>query len=304
MAVSSPMSSPVSNDLRPSAEPEVVLPRRHYGQWVSSAALILLTVLLVKIVATNENFKWDVVGEYLTAQSVLEGLGRTLQLTVIAMIIGLALGVPLAVMRQSQNRLLSGAAFLFVWFFRGTPLLVQIVFWFNAAALFPEVKIEIPFGPTLFTADTNTLITPFLAAILALGLNQGAYTAEIIRSGLLAVDHGQTEAAAALGMTKSQTLRKIVLPQAMRVIVPPMGSETISMLKVTSLVSVISLSDLLYSVQAIYQANYQVIPLLLVASIWYLVIVSLLSIGQYYLERHFGRGYGALRQPPTGREEG
>ncbi|MGW5698333.1 amino acid ABC transporter permease, partial [Streptomyces asiaticus] len=194
-----------------------------------------------------------------------------------------------------SNRLLRTSSFLFVWFFRGTPVLVQIIFWFNLSALFHTITLGIPGGPTLFEANTNTLITPLFAAILALGLNQSAYTAEIVRSGLLAVDQGQADAAAAIGMTKVQTLRKIVLPQAMRVIVPPLGSETISMLKVTSLVSVISLSELLYSVQAIYQATYQVIPLLLVASIWYLIVVSVLSIGQYFLERHFGRGTGSLK---------
>jgi len=289
-------SSTASSTTSASFEDEVVLPRRRYGQWLASALVVIISLLVLKTVATNEHFQWDVVGEYFTADTVLAGVARTLQLTVIAMVIGLALGIPLAVMRQSSNRLLSGFSFLFVWFFRGTPLLVQIVFWFNAAALFPRVVLKVPFGPTIYSADTNSLVTPLLAAILALGLNQGAYNAEIVRAGLLAVDHGQTEAASALGMTNGQLLRKVVLPQAMRVIVPPMGNETISMLKVTSLVSVISLSELLYSVQAIYQANYKVIPLLLVASIWYLILVSVLSVGQYYLERRFGRGYGALRQ--------
>ncbi|MGW5691531.1 amino acid ABC transporter permease [Streptomyces asiaticus] len=281
------------------AEDEVVFPRRRYGQWIMSAAVVILALLLVSVIVTNDNFQWDVVGEYFTTRSVLEGLARTLQLTAIAMVVGLALGLPLAVLRQSSNRLLRTSSFLFVWFFRGTPVLVQIIFWFNLSALFPTITLGIPGGPTFFEANTNTLITPLFAAILALGLNQGAYTAEIVRSGLLAVDQGQTDAAAAIGMTKVQTLRKIVLPQAMRVIVPPLGSETISMLKVTSLVSVISLSELLYSVQAIYQATYQVIPLLLVASIWYLVVVSVLSVGQYFLERHFGRGTGGLKQNAT-----
>ncbi|MFJ9565259.1 amino acid ABC transporter permease [Streptomyces fuscichromogenes] len=278
------------------AEDEVVFPRRRYGQWISAAVVVILALLLVRVIVTNDHFQWDVVGDYFTTRSVLVGLARTLQLTAIAMVVGLALGLPLAVMRQSSNRLLRTSSFLFVWFFRGTPVLVQIIFWFNLSALFPTLSLGIPGGPTLFEANTNTVITPLLAAILALGLNQGAYTAEIVRSGLLAVDQGQTDAAAAIGMTRAQTLRKIVLPQAMRVIVPPLGSETISMLKVTSLVSVISLSELLYSVQAIYQATYQVIPLLLVASIWYLIVVSVLSVGQYFLERHFGRGTGRLKQ--------
>lgn len=281
----------------------VVLPRRKYGQWGLALVVLLLAVQIVYSIATNENFQWDVVREYFFTASVLHGLLRTLELTVIAMAIGIVLGVPIAVMRQSSNPTLRIAAFTYVWFFRGTPLLVQIIFWFNLAALFPTLSIGIPFGPSFYDAKTNEVITPMFAAILALGLNQGAYTAEIIRSGLLAVDSGQSEAAAAIGMTRTQTLRKIVLPQAMRVIVPPMGSETISMLKITALVSVISLSELLYSVQAIYQSTYQVVPLLLVASIWYLIVVSVLSVGQYYLERHFGRGHSALRQTAPIRNE-
>lgn len=290
------MSSDTLNAAEVAEADEIVLPRRRYGQWISSAVMVVLAALLIRVILTNENFQWDVVGDYFMTRSVLEGLARTLQLTVIAMVVGLILGLPLAVMRQSSNLLLRTSSFLFVWFFRGTPVLVQIIFWFNLSALFPTLAVGIPGGPTFYEADTNELITPLFAAILALGLNQGAYTAEIVRSGLLAVDKGQTEAAAAIGMTKVQTLRKVVLPQAMRVIIPPLGSETISMLKVTSLVSVISLSELLYSVQAIYQATYQVIPLLLVASIWYLIVVSVLSVGQYFLERHFGRGTGSLKQ--------
>ncbi|MGB3482588.1 MAG: amino acid ABC transporter permease [Mycobacterium sp.] len=246
----------------------------------------------INTIVTNPNFQWDIVWQYFTSQNVLIGLVRTLQLTVIAMAIGIVLGVLLAVMNLSQNPLVSGAATSYVWFFRGTPLLVQIVFWYNLAALFPTVSLGIPFGPTFVSASSNDLITPFLAAILALGLNEAAYLSEIIRGGLLAVDRGQTEAAQALGMSQLKVLRRIVLPQAMRVIVPPVGNETISMLKLTSLVSVISLPELLYSVQVVYQANYQVIPLLLVASIWYLIVTTILSIGQRSLERYYGRGFG------------
>lgn len=282
---------------------EVVLPRRRYGQGVLSAAVVVLAGLLVWIIATNENFHWDVVRQYLTAETILQGLVRTLWLTAVAMVVGVVLGVPLAVMRRSENLLLKTGAFSYVWFFRGTPLLVQIIFWFNLSSLFPRIVIGIPNGPKLLDATTNSILTPILAAILALGLNQAAYTAEIVRSGLLAVDHGQTEAAMALGMTRLQLLRKVVLPQALRVIVPPMGSETISMLKVTSLVSIISFSELLYAAQSIYANNYQVIPLLLVASIWYLVVVSVLSVGQYYLERHLGRGYGSVGRAPVRRQD-
>ena len=223
----------------------------------------------------------------------------TLVLTAIAMAIGIVLGVLLAVMRLSPNPIVAGGSWTFIWFFRGTPLLVQLLFWSYIGTLYPEISIGIPFGgPDLITADGNELITPFLAAILGLGLNEGAYMAEIVRAGLLSVDEGQTEAAQSIGMTRLQTLRRIVLPQAMRVIVPPTGNETISMLKMSSLVSVIAFTELLYAVQLIYAVNYEVIPLLIVASLWYLVVTTLLSIGQYYIERRFGRG-SSREQPPT-----
>jgi len=206
------------------------------------------------------------------------------------MAIGIALGTLLAVMRLSPNPLVSSASWLYIWFFRGTPVLVQILFWYNIAALYPRIPLGIPFAPEFTSFDASTVITPFIAGMLALGLNEGAYMAEIVRAGMISVDEGQTEAAQALGMTRIMTMRRIVLPQAMRVIVPPTGNETISMLKTTSLVSFIATNDLLYSVQLIYSRTYQTIPLLLVASIWYLIVTTVLSIGQYYLERRFGRG--------------
>ncbi|MGW4332291.1 amino acid ABC transporter permease [Rhodococcus koreensis] len=290
MTLTNEASAPVPSD--------IVYPRRNYPQIVASVLVLLVLVLIARAVFANDNFQWDVVREYFFSASILEGLWMTIRLTVIAVFIGSVLGIPLAVMRQSANPLVRHFAFGYVWFFRGTPLLVQLVFWFNIALLFPTLTLKIPFGPTLLSEQTNTLVTPLTAAVLALGLNQAAYTAEIVRAGLISVDKGQTEAAVAIGMTKVQTLHKIILPQAMRVIIPPLASETINMLKVTSLVSVISLGDLLYSAQAIYQANYKVIPLLLVASIWYLLLVTVLSVGQYYLERYFSRGYQDLRKPP------
>lgn len=241
---------------------------------------------------TNPRFEWSVVGEYFFSVRVLHGLLLTLELTVISMAIGVVLGVLLAVMRLSHNPLVSGASWFYIWLFRGTPVLVQILFWFNITALYPNIGI----GSWSF--DANNLITPFIAAILALGLNEGAYMAEIVRAGILSVDEGQSEAGAALGMSRLQVMRRVVLPQAMRVIVPPTGNEAISMLKTTSLVSVIAVTDLLYSVQLIYAANYRTIPLLLVASIWYLMVTTLLSIGQYYIERHFGRS-ATRKAPPT-----
>jgi polar amino acid transport system permease protein len=282
----------------PAGRPDAIkaVPVRHPGRWIAAAIVALLGVALARSMATNPRFEWDVVGQYFTSSSILDGLRVTIELTIIAMVIGIVLGVILAVMRLSANPLVSSGAWGYVWFFRGTPVLVQLLFWNFASALYPTISIGIPFGPEFFHANANSLITPFVAAILGLGLNEAAYMSEIVRAGIISVDEGQSEAAHALGMTRLQTLRRIVLPQAMRVIVPPTGNETISMLKTTSLVSVIAITDLLYSVQLIYAANYKQIPLLLVACIWYLVFTTLLSIGQYYIERRFGRG--STRQPP------
>ncbi len=206
------------------------------------------------------------------------------------MVIGVLLGVLLAVMRLSPNPMVSGGSWLYIWFFRGTPVLVQLIFWYNIAALYPKIGLGIPFGPSFVHPDANTLIKPFTAAILGLGLNEGAYMAEIVRAGIISVDEGQGDAARALGMTRTQTMRRVVLPQAMRVIIPPTGNETISMLKTTSLVSVIAVADLLYAVGTIYATNFKTIPLLIVASIWYLACTSILYVGQHYLERYYGRG--------------
>lgn len=268
------------------------IPARHPGRWIAAAAVFLLASGMVYSFTTNPRFEWSVVGEYFFSVRVLQGLLLTLELTVISMAIGVALGVLLAVMRLSHNPLVSGASWFYIWLFRGTPVLVQILFWFNITALYPNIGI----GSWSF--DANNLITPFIAAILALGLNEGAYMAEIVRAGILSVDEGQSEAGAALGMSRLQVMRRVVLPQAMRVIVPPTGNEAISMLKTTSLVSVIAVTDLLYSVQLIYAANYRTIPLLLVASIWYLMVTTVLSIGQFYIERHFGRS-ATRKAPPT-----
>jgi polar amino acid transport system permease protein len=194
-------------------------------------------------------------------------------------------------MRRSPNPLVSGSSWLFIWFFRGTPLLVQIIFWGFIGALYPVIAIGIPFGPALIHGDANTLITTFDAAILALGLNEAAYMAEIVRAGFLSVDEGQTQAASSLGMRRLQIMRHIVLPQAMRVIIPPTGNETISMLKNSSLVYTIGYAELFYEVSQIYGANYQTIPLLIVASIWYLLMTSVLYVGQFFIERRYGRGF-------------
>lgn len=257
---------------------------------MAAVVIAFLFYAFVVSMATNDNFGWGIVRQYMTDPRILRGLQLTLELTALAMVIGVVLGVVLAIMRLSPNPLVSGAAWVYIWFFRGTPVLVQILFWNYIGALYPHVSIGIPLGPEFTRVNVGALITPFLAGTLALGLNEGAYMAEIVRAGILSVDEGQTEAAQALGMRRLLTMRRVVLPQAMRVIIPPTGNETISMLKTTSLVSVIALTDLLYSGQIIYAVNYETIPLLITVSLWYLICTTVLSIGQYYVERHYARG--------------
>jgi polar amino acid transport system permease protein len=272
------------------------VPVRHPGRWLAAAVVFLLAAMLVHTLVTNPRFQWAVIGNYFLSRRVLDGLWITILLTVVAMAIGIVLGVMLAVMRLSANPLLSGASWVYIWFFRGTPVLVQLLFWFNLAFLYPRISIGVPFGPSFAQANANTLVTALAAAILGLGLNEGAYMAEIVRAGILSVEHGQFEAAQALGMTRTLTMRRIVLPQAMRVIIPPTGNETISMLKTSSLASVITVTELLYAVQLIYSVTFQTIPLLIVASIWYLVLTSVAYIGQYFIERHYGRGFSRAQQ--------
>ncbi|WP_320197664.1 amino acid ABC transporter permease [Agrobacterium sp. rho-13.3] len=271
--------------------------------------LWLLTIVIAAnfawIVANNENFGWPVVAQYFFDKTVMQGLSVSLGLTVVAMLIGVVLGLLLAVARMSQDVLASSLSGLFVWFFRGTPLLVQLIFWYNLSTLFPEISIAIPFGPTLISWETNSVITPMTAAIVGLALNEAAYMAEIIRGGLLSVDRGQSETAEAFGMTKARALWRIIIPQAMRSIVPPTGNQLISMIKATSLVSVIAMADLLYSVQSIYNRTFEIVPMLMVAVIWYLLITSVLNIGQGYIERYYGRGdrRTAMAPKPTEQQE-
>ncbi len=274
------------------------VPVRHPGRWIAAVIIVIIAVAIINSVATNKNFHWHVVGQYLFDARILHGVRVTIELTVVSMIVGIVGGVLLAVMRLSPNPLVSGASWLYIWFFRGTPLLVQILFWNNISALYPKIGLGIPFGPSFIHPNANSLLKPFLVCILALGLNEAAYMAEIVRAGIISVNEGQSEAAASLGMSRLLTMRRVVLPQAMRVIVPPTGNETISMLKNTSLVSVIAYTELLYSTQLIYDVNYFVIPLLIVASFWYLVMTSVLYVGQYFIEKRFGRGFA--RNQPVG----
>jgi len=281
MATIAPTQTP-----RRSPDDYTTVKAKYLGRWVSGAVILVLAALALQSVVTNSRFGWETVGKYIRDVSIVNGIAVTLMLTAVSMLIGIVLGVVMAVMRLSHNPVVRAAASSYVNFFRGTPVLVQLLFWYNLAALYPVISFGIP-GVAL---DANQIITPITAAILGLGLNQGAYMSEIVRAGILSVDHGQAEAAGALGISRFRTMQRIILPQAMKVIIPPTGNETIGMLKTTSLVSVISVPELLYSSQIIYARTFETIPLLIVASIWYIIITSVLSIGQYYLERRYAKG--------------
>jgi polar amino acid transport system permease protein len=275
---------------------------RRPGRWIASIVVLLIAASIVRSIITNENFQWGVVRQYLFDSNVMHGVLVTLELTVISMVIGIVLGVVFAVMRQSPSPPVKGFSWLYIWFFRGTPLYVQLLFWGFFGALFTTIDLGVPFGPSFIHINTNATITPFVAAVLGFSLNEGAYMAEIVRAGILAVDEGQTEAAASLGLTRLQIMRRIVLPQAMRVILPPTGNETISMLKNTSLTVAVggSIYEIVATVEHIYDRTYQTIPLLIVACIWYLALTSIAYVGQYFLERRYGRGFtraerGSLR---------
>jgi len=278
--------------------PIKAVPVRHPGRWLATAVVLVLLAMAVHSLFTNPRFQWSVVGQYFLSSTLVHGLLLTLLLTVIAMAVGIVGGLILAVMRLSPNPVVAGCAGSYVWLFRGTPVLVQLIFWNFLQALYPKLGLGVPFGPTFVTFEANSLITPFVAALLGLGLNEAAYMSEIFRGGLLSVDVGQSEAAAALGMTRWLALRRIVIPQAMRVIIPPTGNEVIGMLKTSSLASVLAIHELLYSSQIVYSRTFQTIPLLIVASLWYLIVTTVLSFGQGFIERYFGRGTGSQRTSP------
>jgi polar amino acid transport system permease protein len=271
---------------------------RKPARWTTAAVGLVLLAMFVHLLVTSSSLQWSVVGHYFTSSDILIGLVRTLYLTAIAMVLGIVGGTVLALMRLSKSFALSGFAAAYIWLFRGTPLLVQILFWYNIATFVPRLSLGVPFGPRFVSWNTNSLVTTLVAAVLALGLNEAAYMCEIVRAGIVSVDSGQVEAALALGMTRGLAFRRVVLPQAMRVIIPPTGNQTIGMLKGTSLVSVISLPELLYSVQLIYARNFETIPLLVVASLWYLIVTTVLSIGQHFVERYYARGRS--RSEPQG----
>lgn len=302
-----------------------VVPVRHVGRWIAGFGVLILVAMTIHTlfskIPTGQRmchqvpsdvghkvfrcvdvmqwrFSWDVVGQYITSVNILKGLLMTLALTALTMLIGITLGALVAILRLSPSRVLAAPAWLFTWFFRGTPVYVQLLFWFNIAAIFPSIDLGVPFWHSYVHFESVNLFNAFTAALVALGLNEGAYMSEIVRGGILAVDEGQVEAANSLGLSRLKTLRLVVLPQAMRVIIPPTGNEVISMLKTSSLASALAVVELLKAAQNVYQSTYEVIPLLIVASIWYLIVTTVLSIGQFYIERHFSKG--SLRTlPPT-----
>ncbi|MFF7811714.1 amino acid ABC transporter permease [Streptomyces sp. NPDC007945] len=268
------------------------VPVRHYGRWVSGVVVVALLGWLVYAFSQG-NIIWATVGDKLFDPSVLSGLWKTVLISVSAMALGLVLGIVFAVMRLSKNPVTGAVSWLYIWFFRGTPVYVQLLVWFNLALIFEYINL----GP-IYKDETSQVLTPFMVALLGLGLNEGAYMAEIVRAGIQSVDEGQTEAAHALGMSQTKTMRRIVLPQAMRVIVPPTGNEFINMLKTSSLVSAVQYTELLRASSNIGSTAGAVMEMLFVASIWYLALTSVFSVGQYYLERRFARG-STRNLPPT-----
>jgi polar amino acid transport system permease protein len=300
------------------ARPEAIkaVPVRHPGRWVAVAVLAVLTAMFVHMLVTNQQFDWAYIfsDQVMFAPPVLEGLRTTFLLTVGSMLIGVLLGVVIAIMRLSSNPVLSSVAWAYTWFFRAVPRLVLCILFGNLGILWATLSIGLPFDrqigalfglhdfeARIFTGKAVDLLPAIVAAVLALSLSEAAYMAEIVRAGIRSVDPGQSEAAEALGLTRGQTLRRIVLPQAMRVIVPPTGNETIAMLKDTSLVAFIPVTiELFFQLQEIGHRTFRVFPGLVAACLWYLVLTSVLMVGQYYIERYFSRGYGARggKAPP------
>ncbi|SOB82100.1 amino acid ABC transporter permease [Streptomyces sp. 1331.2] len=296
---SAPDPSALDRSAPPPGPEARIVARRKPGQWIAAAVALLLAAMAVNSLIRNRAFQWNVVADWFTARSVLNGLTLTLWLTAVTLALGFLLGTVLATMRLSTNPVLRTLSWGYIWIFRSTPPLVQLLFFFNIGALYPTLGLGIPFGPEFVTVRTVNLIGPTLTAVIGLTLLETAYAAEVIRGGILSVDRGQLEAAAALGIGRWRVLRRIIVPQAMRAIVPSAGNMLIGALKGTSIVSVLAVSDLLYSVQLVYLQSYRVIPMLMVATLWYLVVTTLLSIGQYYVERHFAKGATRDGLPPT-----
>ncbi|MGW2329426.1 amino acid ABC transporter permease [Streptomyces sp. NPDC001700] len=267
-----------------------VVPVRHPWRWVAVAVTAVLVAQFAHGLITNPGWEWDVFAAFFTTETILKAVWITLQLTFYGTALGFALGIVLAFMRLSRSPFLKSVAFTYIWAFRSIPLIVQLLFWFNLTYLYKKLDFGIPFGPGFFSFDTAGLVGAMSAAVLGLALHQAAYAAEIVRGGVIAVDAGQLEAAAALGIPRLRQLRRVVLPQAMRSILPNAANEVISLFKGTSIVSVMAIGELFYQVQVVYGRNGRVVPLLMVATVWYIILTTLLSIAQYYVERHFSRG--------------
>jgi polar amino acid transport system permease protein len=260
------------------------------GRYVAVAVAVVLVVAFLWSLAINDAIGWHDIGHYLFNQRILDGVVVTLEITALSLLIGFSSGLLIALMRLSDSRILQAIAVVWVWFFRAVPVIVILIVVNNLALLYPQLGIGFPGSPLLFGVETKSVVSPFIAAVIAFGANEGAYASEVFRSSIRSVPRGQSEAAQALGMTGTLSYRRVILPQAMRVAVPPLANNTINMLKSTSLVSYIGVSDLLYTSQSIYAQNYKVIPLLLVACLWYLAMVSVLTVGQSLLERRLLSG--------------
>ncbi|WP_282852625.1 amino acid ABC transporter permease [Gulosibacter sediminis] len=275
-----------------STDPIVAVKLRHPWRTTVAIVLVLLFAVVIYDAATRETFRWRLVGAYLFDTRVFQAVGVTLALTILSMVLAVVMGLVLAVMRLSDNPVLRTLSWLYLWLFRGTPVYVQLVFWGLLSTIYRSIEVGVPFtDTTFFTIAPFEAIDLFWLAVLGLAFNEAAYMAEIVRSGILSVDAGQEEASKALGMSWRDTMLRIIIPQSMRVIIPPTGNELISMLKTTSLVTALGFTlDLYARSREISSALYEPVPLLIVASIWYLVVTSVLMVGQHYLEAYFGRG--------------
>ena len=281
-------------DTSPPTSPAAIdaVPLRHPWRWVAAVVIIILVGLFLYGMATNPAYRWNIFAKYLFNDRILFGVWNTLQLTIYSMVLAIVLGVVLAVMRLSPNPVFRSVSWVFLWIFRGTPIYVQLAFWGLIPTIYANIQLGVPFGPSFFHLNLQALSIPFILAMLGLALNEAAYMAEIIRAGISSVPEGQSEASTALGMSWGMTMRRTVLPQAMRVIIPPTGNEVISMLKTTSLVTAVPYAFDLYSIatREIAARTFEPVPLALVAAAWYLLMTSILMVGQYYLERYYSRG--------------
>lgn len=308
-----PRDGSVSNSPAPRA-----IPVRHPGRWVAAVVIAIIAAMFIHMLSTNDAFDWSFMMDNMFRPPVIEGVRTSVLLTVFAMVMGVGLGVVLAIMRLSPNPILAGSSWVYSWFFRSVPRLVLAILFGNLGILYAELEFGLPFDRQIadlfgldidgriYGVDTKTLLTGFMAGLLALGLSEAAYMAEIVRAGIQSVDPGQAEAAHALGLSRSAAMRRIVLPQAMRVIIPPTGNETIAMLKDTALVAFVPVTnELFYQLRAVGSRTFNLFPMLVASCLWYLALTSVLLVGQYFLERRFSRGFGTTRQPqPAGVDVG